>query len=288
MTIIIIGTNGFIGSNLLRLFRLKDFRTISVNSLDKSLIEINSKWFSEADVVINCIGSANVGFSYTNTRDDFTSNVGVVREILEILREKNFNHIKLINLSSAAVYGNPLRLPVKESDITQPLSPYGYHKIIAELLLKEYSQCFGFKSVSLRIFSAYGDGQKKLLLWDLHKKIQETNGKIILFGTGFESRDFIHVEDIAEQIILVIKNADFQGEAINIANGREVRVSDVVELYQKFYPYRFDYEFNGEVRLGDPLNWCADISIMNTWSYCTKVDLEYGIASYINSIFNGQ
>jgi dTDP-glucose 4,6-dehydratase/UDP-glucose 4-epimerase len=237
-----------------------------------------------SDVVINCIGSANVGFSYTNTSDDFESNVGVVRSILEILREQKLNHVKFINLSSASVYGNPKQLPVKESDPIQPLSPYGFHKTMAELLLREYSQSFGLKTLSLRIFSAYGNGQKKLLLWDLHEKIQNTIGKIVLFGTGNESRDFIHIQDIGQQILLAINHADLDGEAINVANGVEVKISEVVELYQKYYPQKFDYEFNGEERLGDPLNWCADITWMKQADYRCTIDISEGIQTYINWI----
>jgi len=148
--------------------------------------------------------------------------------------------------------------------------------------LKEYSQCFGLKTLSLRIFSAYGNGQKKLLLWDLHKKIQNSNGNVVLFGTGKESRDFIHIEDFAQQILLAIDHAEFVGEAINVANGVEVKISEVVELYRKYYPQKFDYEFNGEERLGDPLNWCADVSIMKNWGYQNEIGIEQGIKDYIN------
>ena len=234
-----------------------------------------------SDVVINCIGSANVGFSYKNTSEDFESNVGVVRAILEILREQNLNYIKFINLSSASVYGNPKQLPVQESDPIQPLSPYGFHKTMAELLLTEYSHCFDLKTLSLRIFSAYGNGQKKLLLWDLHDKIQKSNGIINLFGTGNESRDFIHIEDIAHQILLAVDNADFVGEAINVANGVEVKISEVVELYQKYYPQKFDCEFNGEERLGDPLNWCGNIQKVKDWGYIQQFTIEKGIKKYL-------
>ncbi len=282
MKIIILGSKGFIGSNLVNLFQQQGHEIKTLTREEFMDNESFNMSLRNSDVVINCIGSANVGFSYTNTSEDYESNVGVVRTILEILREQNLNHVKFINLSSASVYGNPKQLPIKESDPIQPLSPYGFHKSIAELLLKEYSQCFGLKTLSLRIFSAYGNGQKKLLLWDLHEKIQNTNGNIVLFGTGNESRDFIHIEDIAQQILLVIHHAEFQGEAINVANGVEVKISQVVELYQKFYPLKFEYEFNGEERLGDPKNWCGDISIMRNWDYQSKVGIEQGIKSYIN------
>ena len=285
MRLLILGNTGFIGSNLLKFYQGQGHEISALNRLEFSDPNKLLKTIETSDIIINCIGSANVGFSYSNTEEDFESNVGVVRTILEILRENRLNHVKFINLSSAAVYGNPTTLPVKETDSTQPLSPYGYHKFMAEWLLKEYSQCFGLKTLSLRIFSAYGSGQKKLLLWDLHEKIQNSVGNIVLFGTGNESRDFIHIEDIAHQILLAVDNADFVGEAINVANGVEVKISEIVELYLKYYPRKFNYEFNGEERLGDPLNWCGNIQKVKDWGYIQQFTIEKGINKYLEWCF---
>jgi dTDP-glucose 4,6-dehydratase/UDP-glucose 4-epimerase len=156
---------------------------------------------------------------------------------------------------------------------------------MAEFLLKEYNQCFGLNTLSLRIFSAYGNGQKKLLLWDLHEKIQRSNNKIVLFGTGNESRDFIHIEDIAQQIELAMNHADFKGEALNVANGTEIKISNIVELYQNFYPKKFEYEFNGEIRSGDPLNWCASINWMKQNGYKKKYGIDVGVKCYIDNLY---
>ena len=166
MKITVLGGQGFIGSNLVNFFQFQGYEIQTLSKAD--LVDINKliNAFEKSEVVINCIGSATVGYSYTNTEEAFESNVIVVGKVLEILRQNSFQHIKYINLSSAAVYGNPQNLPVKESDETKPLSPYGYHKLMSELLLKEYHHCFGLKTLSLRIFSAYGNGQKKLFLFD--------------------------------------------------------------------------------------------------------------------------
>jgi UDP-glucose 4-epimerase len=280
----IIGEKSFIGNSLHADLRdLFDFQTVLIE------VERGQNKFDFIDssfhILINCIGSANVGFSYENPACDLESNFIMVRNILEYLRENNLFHIKFINLSSAAVYGNPSVMPVTEKSSLYPISPYGYHKFMSEILLKEYHHCFKLNTLSLRIFSAYGNGQEKLLLWDLHRKIQHTTGSVILYGTGRESRDFIHVTDIAQQIALGINNADFKGESINVANGKEVRISEVVELYRNHYPKNFEYEFNGVVRPGDPLNWCADVSIMKSWGYMQSVHMSLGIENYIKNIF---
>ena len=281
MKITILGGQGFIGSNLVKFFQFQGYEIQTPSKAD--LLDINKliNAFEKSEVVINCIGSATVGYSYTNTEEAFESNVIIVGKVLELLRQNSFQYIKFINLSSAAVYGNPQNLPVKESDETKPLSPYGYHKLMSELLLKEYHHCFSLKTLSLRIFSAYGIGQKKLLLWDLHQKIRNSNGKICLFGTGNETRDFIHVEDIAQQILLAISNASFKGEAVNVGNGVGVKISEIANLYKMYYPQKFEYDFIGEIKLGDPLNWCADIALMRNWDYQNSVGMEQGIENYI-------
>jgi UDP-glucose 4-epimerase len=280
--ILILGNIGFIGSNLTNLFKLEGFKVKTLNREEFIDKEKLTNSIENSDVVINCIGSANVAFSYSDTEQDFESNVGSVRQVLEILRQRNLNYVRFINLSSAAVYGNPNKLPIKEIDQAQPISPYGFHKHMAELLLKEYSQCFGLKMLSLRIFSAYGNGQRKLLLWDLHQKILNSNGEITIFGTGNESRDFIHIEDIYQQLILAIDNSRFEGEAVNVANGKEVYIKEIVEIYKKHYPKSFTYQFNGENRPGDPLNWAADMSTMRNWGYENEIGVERGIKDYIN------
>ncbi len=250
---------------------------VAINNVDL----LNEVSLSQCDILINCAGASSVPSSLIDPSNDFERNVILVKDILDRIRLGGNKNIRFVNLSSAAVYGNPQNLPIKESHMCQPICPYGSHKMMAEELCSYYNNCFGIKTVSLRIFSAYGIGQRKMLLWDLHQKIFNSNGEIILFGTGNESRDFIHTEDIYRQLILAINNSNFDGEAINVANGKEVYVKDVVEIYKKHYPKSFTYEFNGENRPGDPLNWCADISIMKNWGYRNEIGIEQGVENYI-------
>ena len=269
LKILILGKNSFIGSSLNNYLKdLFDVTIIGRENIANDQLLLNA--ICGQDVIINCIGSANVSMSFEDCNADFQSNFLVVQRILELMRKANLNTIKFLNISSAAVYGNPSELPINENTILKPISPYGFHKQMTEILLKEYSTCFNIKTISLRIFSAYGSGQKKLLLWDLHNKFNSTNSLGELYGTCNETRDFIHVEDIAQQILLAIKYAGFNGEAINIANGNEIKTADIVEIYLKHHPKKNKVMFNGEVRLGDPMFWCADISIMKNWGYNKK------------------
>jgi UDP-glucose 4-epimerase len=278
MKIIIFGGNGFLGYAFKSYFGSDN--ALSVSEITMLTLDL----LRPVDVFINCAGASNVLKSFQHPSNDFEKNSILVHRLLELIRISGNEKLKFLNLSSAAVYGNPKVLPIRESSECIPISPYGSHKLISEEICRYYSKCFGIKTVSLRIFSAYGNGQKKMLFWDLHQKILNSNGEITLFGTGNESRDFIHIEDIYWQLILAIENSNFDGEAVNVANGKGVYIKDIVQIYKKHYPKSFTYQFNGENRPGDPLNWCADISRMSYWGYLQKVKIEEGIVKYISSL----
>jgi dTDP-glucose 4,6-dehydratase/UDP-glucose 4-epimerase len=273
--LLVFGSRGFLGSSLSGMLGPDTYTGINrVEDLSDEILD-------SVDVLINCAGASNVLTSFQDPVKDYRNNTTLVQQLLEKIRLSGNKNIRLINLSSAAVYGNPQKLPIKESEKLNPISPYGYHKMMAEDICRMYYFCYGIKTLSLRIFSAYGPGQQKMLLWDLHQKIKNSNGKITLFGTGEESRDFIHINDIFQQLILAINYSEFQGETINVANGKEVKIREIVELYKKHHPIRFNFTFNGQNRPGDPLNWLADISKMKEWGFQSKVTIEEGISDYI-------
>ncbi len=216
--IIIFGSKGFLGSTISKMFGEGMFT--GINNLD--LLSEGS--IEQCDILINCGDASSVSCSLTDPSNDFERNVTLVKNILEKIRLSGNKNIRFINFSSAAVHGNPKNLPIRETDFCHPISPYGSHKMMTEELCRYYYNCFGIKTLSLRIFSAYGIGPKKILLRDLHEKILNSNGEITLFGTGNETRDFIHTEDIYRQLLLAIENSNFDGEAVNVANGKGVYV----------------------------------------------------------------
>lgn len=277
MRVVVFGTKGFLGSALTKLFKIDNFEITEVQNIQ----ELSDVRLENADILINCAGAASVSNSIINPTNDFDKNVLLVHRILEIIRLRELENLKFINLGSAAVYGNPQSLPILEDSLTKPISPYGYHKSMAENLCQMYSEIFGVKTTTLRIFSVYGNGQRKLLLWDLYNKIMNSSGSVVLYGNGTETRDFIHVIDLYSQIKLIIKNSNFLGDAINVGNGKGIEIKTVVEIFKQFCPKKFDYHFSGNSRIGDPTNWCADISLLLDWGYKQNVQIETGIGDYI-------
>ena len=290
MKVLIIGSKGFIGSHALRFFRdqypesygcdvvvdYTDPKYLLIDSTNADYDFIFEK--QQFDVCINCSGAASVPDSLENPLRDFRLNTANVFTILNAIKKHN-PQCKFINLSSAAVYGNPKELPIKESHIPAPISPYGKHKLMAEEICKEFSELFNLKTCSLRIFSAYGPGLKKQLLWDLYQKSKKE--VVELFGTGEESRDFIYIDDILEILNLIINKGTFNGKAYNLANGIQVKIKDLVHAFYSELSYSGEIHFKGSNRSGDPLNWEADISYLLQMGYQQKHTLEHGIKKYI-------
>jgi UDP-glucose 4-epimerase len=291
MTILIIGSEGFIGSNAVRYFKNKGFKVITadisgINSREHWLLNPDKPDFDSIfengiayDFCINASGAANVQFSFQQPHVDFLLNVGNVYNLLDSLRRHN-PACKFINFSSAAVYGNPDELPIKESFSTHPLSPYGSHKLYSEAILKEFYTFFKIPVVSLRIFSAYGEGLCKQLFWDIYKKaLQSENERIEVFGTGNESRDFIYIRDLVRAIEYVMVNSAFKGECINIASGIETPIKEAICYFIKEVDPQINVEFTGTEKIGDPSNWVADISSLRKMGFAPEYLLNQGLSN---------
>ena len=293
MKILIIGSKGFIGSHCVDYFSqahevwgcdvILDYNTpnyISIDAVDSDFLGIFEQ--RQYDVCINCSGAASVPFSLDKPFNDFKLNTLNVFKLLEAIR-KHAPNCKFITMSSAAIYGNPESLPIKENQAIKPVSPYGYHKVMAENICEEYSRFWNIQTCCLRIFSAYGPRLKKQLFWDLYQKIVNDDTPT-LWGTGRESRDFIYISDIVRIIELAISHSKFNGEVVNVANGRQIEIVEVAETVRKVSGTKKTIIFNGAERKGDPINWEADISIIKSWGYKPSVELETGINYYLQWI----
>lgn len=293
MKVLIIGSKGFIGSHLVNHFALigneivscdivTDYDTKNYYVVTNTEIDIH-KIFQEhkdIDVCINASGAAQVAKSFNTPISDFQLNTFNVGIILEAIRT-NSPSCKYIGLSSAAVYGNPSSLPITERMPHSPVSPYGYHKSMAESLCVEYSTLFGLNTCILRIFSAFGEGLRKQLFWDLYNKLARTKNELPLFGTGMESRDFIYISDLCTIVDLAIHHSTFKAQAINVANGTEITIQEAVQTFIEEFGWKGTINFEGQSRVGDPTNWKADISIINSWGYNQKYSIREGLKNYI-------
>ena len=289
MRILIIGSEGFIGKTAAGYFRAKRHEVFCADIFEKSdpnyfqvsLVEISFTdlfdRFASLDICINASGAANVQQSFKDTRRDFQLNTYNVLLIAEAIRKLQ-PYCKLINFSSAAVYGDPKQLPIPETAPLIPLSPYGWHKLMSEQICREYKEQFDIQTQSLRVFSVYGEGQKKLLFWDVYQQVlHSSDNNIELFGTGNETRDFMHISDVMRALDFVVNNGSFDGSAINIASGIATSIHEAVGIFLAEVAPGFNICYKGANKQGDPLYWQADIQKLSALGYTNNVTLNGGL-----------
>lgn len=291
--ILIIGSCGFIGKHLCSYFKTLGYKVFGADIIikeEKDYFILNAEnanflhlFISNTfEICINASGAANVNLSFNYPQLDFNLNTSNVLHILDAIRTHNPD-CKFINFSSAAVYGNPNLLPIKEDSKLSPISPYGFHKMYSEFICKEFYDLYNIKTISLRVFSVYGEGLKKQIFWDLHNKIINTeNNEIIIFGNGSESRDFIYINDLLEAVYLILLNLKFEGQQVNIANGEEIFINDAVGKFIELHNRKIGVKYDNKGLSGNPKNWIADISVIKSIGYEKKFDLNKGLTNYIN------
>jgi UDP-glucose 4-epimerase len=196
--------------------------------------------------------------------------------LLETLRGSDLGSI-LIVASSAAVYGNPIRIPISETDLTVPISPYGVSKLAMERYVSVYSQVYGLKAASLRFFSAYGPRQHKQIVYDFIKKISNNPGELVILGDGTQVRDLVYVEDIVQAALVVLGNGPLEGEVYNVAGGRGYSTREIAETMTHVMDLRPKFRYTGSIRPGDPEKWIACIDKISKLGFSPRISLEEGM-----------
>ncbi len=294
--ILITGAKGFLGSNVSKHFKALGYETYGIGhgglsieessqiGLDywkkddisiKSILEFDQTF----DVIMHCGGSGSVGFSIEHPYEDFKKTVDGTLEVLEYMRLHNPN-AQLIYPSSPAVQGEHPDSPIKEEYIGKPASPYGYHKKIAEDLCQSYSEKYGLTIKILRLFSVYGAGLQKQLLWDASQKLRNCEDRVEFWGTGVETRDFIHIDDVLSLIdaVLTLQETFL---IVNGGSGTKNTIAEVINLIQHHLSTNCEIHFNNKVNVGNPIYYWADTARLNQLNWKPKINFEDGVKNYV-------
>jgi UDP-glucose 4-epimerase len=229
----------------------------------------------QPDFCVHFAGRASVPESVRDPVGDFQAGALPTIATLDSLR-RLAPGCRFILASSAAVYGAPESLPITEQHMPRPVSPYGFHKLICEQLCREYHTLYGLRTASVRIFSAYGEGLRKQVVWDILEKVAR-GPALQLQGSSEASRDFIHARDVAEAILLVLERGELEGGAYNVASGRESSIAELARLICHALGAQVEVSFDGIVPPGTPLRWRADIALLSGLGFSPKVSLERGV-----------
>lgn len=190
---------------------VKDFRLETIDLITEKE-KLDSLLSSEKfDGVVHMASFIQMGESYRDPAKYYRNNVVGFMNLMDSMREHSVGNIILS--SSAGIYGNPVRVPIKEEDAKNPLNPYGETKYAMERMLEDYDTAYGIKSVSIRYFNAAGaamDGsigedhpEESHLIPNIIKSGLD-GSEFTLFGDDYDTpdgtciRDYVHVLDLVE------------------------------------------------------------------------------------------
>ena len=291
MKILIVGGAGYIGSHMIKRFLQTDHEVVILDNLstgyedncqglplhhidlkdkDQVLQFLKTQSF---DAVMHFASFINVGESYHHPEKYYQNNVINSFHLLDAMSRcgiKNF-----IFSSSAAVYGEPLQIPINEDHPIVPVNPYGTTKAEVEKKLEEYRLNKGLKYISLRYFNACGahpDGS----IGERHKPethlipliLQAASGRkknIQIHGHDYDTpdgtciRDYIHVMDLVEAHLLALNSLINNGQSAiyNIGNNQGFSVKEIIQAAETVTQKQIPIEM-GERRKGDPAKLIAD------------------------------
>ena len=231
----------------------------------------------EMDGIIHCAGSASVQYSFEEPAGDFAANVATTAKMLEFAQLTGCRAFVLV--SSAAVYGYTGAGAIGEERSPSPVSPYGYHKRMAELLCASYGANFRVPSICVRLFSVCGPGLRKQLFWDACVKAAQ--GEFSFYGTGRELRDWLHVEDAARLLGMAIDHASPACPVTNGGSGTGVSVRTALEILGRNWNGSMTPAFSGEERRGDPSSFVADASRVKEWGFLPSIPLDAALCDYV-------
>jgi UDP-glucose 4-epimerase len=185
---------------------------------------------------------------------------------------------RVVYAASFSAYGNPAKLPVRESDPTQPLSPDAVAKLAGENYCWSFSQVYGLETVRLRYFNVFGPGQLPsgpyAAVIPLFIEAILSGRSPVVYGDGLQSRDFTYVDDVVQANLLAAQAPRVAGKVFNIASGRRTAVLDLVEKINQITGAHVR-PVHDKPRSADIRHSQADISLAQAeLGYCPCTDLE--------------
>ena len=253
MKYVVVGGAGFIGSNIVDKLVEQNHEVVIIDNLSTGKMEnVNPRAsveyidicnenecsamveiMSGADALFLLAAKARVQPSIENPVEYETNNTIGTLNVLKCASDAGVRRV--VYSASSSAYGNTEKLPSKESDPINPLSPYGAQKYYGEVMCKMFSEVYGLETVSLRYFNIYGERQNVGGAYAMVIGIfvdQLLNGKpMTIRGDGEQRRDFTYVGDVVNANILASQSENVgNGEVINIGNGDNRSINDIADM----------------------------------------------------------
>ena len=283
--ILVTGSAGQIGSYVLESFEnaygvdLKPFKDLPILIGDLRDYEFVKRVVKDADIVIHLAAQVSVEKSWKDPVFDLENNVIATINLLRA--SLDFGVEKFVYFSSAAVYGNPVYLPIDEEHQKNPISPYGVSKLFAE----QYCRLFSDKIdiLILRPFNVFSERMNAEDPYSgvIAKFIARAKKKqpLVIYGDGKQTRDFVHVKDVLTALKIVLKRGK-SGEAYNVGTGKETSILELAKLVNELTGNEgIVFE---KPREGDIKRSYADISKLRALGFEPETDLRRDLEKLLN------
>ncbi len=232
--------------------------------------------------------AAIVSVPYSVEHPEETLAVNLTGTLNVLLAARDAGARRLIFACSAAVYGEDLELPKKESMKPAPVSPYGVEKIGGEQYLHVFSRLFGLETVSLRYFNVFGPRQDPSSPYSGVISIfadRILGGRpITIFGNGLQTRDFVYVDNVVDANLLAAAREGVSGRAYNIACGARTTLLELAEQMGEVSGRSVSIA-HAPPRPGDVQDSFADISLAREeLGYAPLVPVKEGLGRLLASL----
>ena len=306
MKIVVFGANGLLGSSLVNnLSKDENFKTIPSTRNELDLLNGNKvKEFIhdiKPNVLINAAGKVGGILSNRNFKADFIIENSLINlNIAEALR--SYTNVVNIAIGSSAMYSPNNKIPFEEHELfTGELDssnrPYSISKLTNFEINKSLHSQYGVDYLNLIPTNLYGQNDNFSettshvipgLIYKFHNAKIQSNNEISIWGSGFPKREFLHVDDLSEAIIHLLKNSIFN-QTFNIGSGEEISIKDLSELICKIVNYKGEIIFDPKYPDGANRKLLNSEKI-NNLGWNSKIKLKNGLMStyewYIKNLSN--
>ena len=300
-TVLITGGAGFIGSHTVDLLLAQGYRVrvldnfsngsesnLPTNHSNLEIVAGDVSHFNEVkqamEGVDQCIHLA-AQVSVVNSIEDasFSAQQNIIGYVNTIEAMRKCNVARIVYASSAAAYGNPIELPLREDTALQPESPYGLEKKINEQYASLYLDLHKLSSCGLRYFNVYGPRQdpKSPYAGVIALFVERIKNKqaLTIFGDGLQTRDFIYVGDVAHANLAALRS-NYNG-VCNVGAGRSVTLLQLIEVLEQICGWQVEKNFNPP-REGDIVHSAALVDCLNnTLNVTTQISLRDGLQALL-------
>ena len=283
MNILVTGGAGFVGTNLIKRLLKDGHNVVSLDNYSTGKAENEQEgckyydvdirdvldfdfFMEDVDVVYHLAALARIQPSFINPANTLEIGILGTMNILEWVREKD---CKVVFAGSSSVHSGKMK------------NPYTFSKVVADDLCLLYKKHFGIDTKICRFYNVYGPHQltegKYCTVVGIFERQYKTNEPLTITGDGFQRRDFTHIDDIVEGLILTSQSDDFNLDTIELGRGHNHSINELAAMFDKETEYI-------EARPGEAIETLCDISVANkSIGYEPKVNIE----DYVKEVISG-